>query len=205
MRCPNPVGVGVLAEPMIRTVITCRRGVRPIWRRFGDHVRHSRQHGDDVSDHIGYRPGNAAGPAAPRLCWKPGQPLSEGHSLVFERSQRVTEEARRHLVILRGRGDQETRRTIARPSQPFNPTVCKAVASNRGSLAMSSNTCRTPRTRSSELSGSMTAPLRTTLSMTITVPGWLNASDAARYTGLLGLSASMNTKSNGATPLSMSR
>src|SRR5262249_61023736 len=58
----------------------------------------------------------------------------------------------------------------AKPSYPLPPTVCTAVALTRGSAATRSLKRRMPCTIASVVLGSATAPLRTPLSATITVP-----------------------------------
>jgi hypothetical protein len=62
-------------------------------------------------------------------------------------------------------------RARAKPSYPLLPTVCTSVALTRRSDAISSLSSRVPRMAGSEESASTTAPLRTTLSTTMTLPG----------------------------------
>src|SRR5262249_33221273 len=67
-----------------------------------------------------------------------------------------------------------------KPSYPLLPTVWRPVADTRGSRDTSSTSRRTPRTLSSSLAASITLPLRTTLSTTITVPTLERRSDASK-------------------------
>ncbi len=66
------------------------------------------------------------------------------------------------------------------PSHPLTPTVWMPVATSRGSAATASTSRRTPTTRGSSLSASTTAPPRTMLSATISVPGRERSSASAR-------------------------
>ncbi len=66
------------------------------------------------------------------------------------------------------------------PSCPLLPTVCTAVALTRGSFASASKSCLVPCTRGSALPASTIPPARTTLSITITLPGRVNLSAQAR-------------------------
>src|SRR6266850_346821 len=69
-----------------------------------------------------------------------------------------------------GRG-RHTTSAIANPSYPFALTVCTIVALTRVSSFNRSLNRRTPLMFGSSLDASMTAPLRTTLSTTMTLPG----------------------------------
>src|SRR4051812_41972432 len=88
----------------------------------------------------------------------------------------------------------------ANPSYFLPLTVWTAVAVTRGSAATASKNRRAPVTIGSSLDSSSTAPSRTTLSATITVPARDRRSAHARYSALCSLSASRKIKSNGAPP-----
>src|SRR3569623_691134 len=139
------------------------------------------------------------------------EPVGEAAGHVERRDE--IELARRPALVAR-EGDREVRVeraegivvghgcTTARrnPSHFFAPTVCTAVADRRGSAATASHRRRAPSMRSSSPEVSSTPPSRSTLATTIGVPGRDWASAALRLATLPGLSASMNTRSNGAAP-----
>ena len=81
-----------------------------------------------------------------------------------------------------------------------SPTVWIAVASRRGSAARSSTARRMPSALASCAASSAIAPPRTTLSMTIAVPGRERSSARRTYSGVVCLSASTKTRSNGPAP-----
>src|ERR1041385_5700099 len=108
---------------------------------------------------------------------------------------RVRPEARRRAAV-RAHAAGITS-AIAKPSYFLRPTVCSTVIDTRGSRAASSRNRRIARTATSSLVASASAPSRTTLSTTMTLPGRDSFTAQAKYSGVLTLSASMNVKSNG--------
>src|SRR5581483_6632246 len=92
---------------------------------------------------------------------------------------------------------QATTSASANPSCPLEPTVWIAVALTLGSRDSISRNVRVPRALGSPLSASRMAPSRTTLSPTMRLPLRASRSAHSRYCGLLGLSASRNTRSKG--------
>src|ERR1043165_926912 len=111
---------------------------------------------------------------------------------------RVRAEARRRAAVRAHAARVSHRQSaIAKPSYFLRPTVCSTVIDTRGSRAASSRNRRIARTATSLLAASASAPSRTTLSTTITLPGRESFTAQPKYSGALTLSASMNVKSNG--------
>jgi hypothetical protein len=80
---------------------------------------------------------------------------------------------------------------MARPSWPLTPTRWRKALVSRGWVAARSVNRCTPVTAGSSDGPYATAPPRTTLSATVTVPGWDSRSAASRYSAYGASSASM--------------
>src|SRR4051812_13802183 len=129
-------------------------------------------------------------PESPGFCERQGG--------VYERRHGPCQSAAWHEAS--GSYELDVTSAMAKPSYPLLPTVWIAVALTRGSEASISAKRRTPWTLGSSLEASTTAPSRTTLSTMMTLPGRESLRAHAKYSGVLGLSASTKIRSNGPSP-----